>query len=244
MRALSAPELLDVWERGRLQGPVARALTVLASACPEASAGELANLSIGRRDADLLTLREQTFGSDMAGVAACPQCHEQLELSFSVEQIRLDSTAQSGEAFALTAEGYDLQARPPNSLDLEAIDEQSDASLRRNLLLERCLIAAYHEGKPVPAGELPAGVFQAVEEGMAQADPQGDIRLAISCPSCDHRWQGDFEISSFFWSEIEAWAARILHEVHILASAYGWREYDILALTPRRRQIYLEMAGG
>jgi hypothetical protein len=244
MRALSAPELLDVWERGRLLGPVARALTLLTSACPEVSADELANLSMGRRDADLLTLREETFGPEMAGVAACPRCHEQLEFSFSVAQIRLKSAATTGQTFGLTVDGYDLQARPPNSLDLKAIGEQTDARLRRNLLLEQCLIAAYHEGEPVSAGELPASVFHAVEEAMAQADPQADIRLAISCPSCNHQWQGDFDILSFFWSEIEAWAARVLHEVHILASAYGWREHDILALSPRRRRIYLEMAGG
>ena len=225
-------------------GPVGRALALLTSACPDSSADELANLSIGYRDADLLTLREETFGSEMAGVAACPQCHEQLELSFTVTQIRLKSAAQTGQAFALTVDGYDLQVRPPNSLDLEAIGHQTDASLRRNLLLQRCLIAAYHAAKPVSAGELPASIFPAVEEGMAQADPQADIRLAISCPSCDHQWHGDFDILSFFWSEIEAWAARILHEVHILASAYGWREYDILALSPSRRQIYLELAGG
>lgn len=243
MRALSASELLDVWERGRPLGPVGRALTLLTSACPESSADELASLSIGRRDADLLTLREETFGSEMAGVAACPQCREQLELSFSVAQIRVNSASQTGQAFAVTADGYDLQARPPSSLDLEAIGEQTDAGLRRNMLLEQCLIAAYRNGKSIPANKLPASAFRAVEEGMAQADPQASISLAISCPNCDHRWQGDFDILSFFWSEIEAWAARILYEVHILASAYGWRENDILALSQRRRQIYLEMAG-
>jgi hypothetical protein len=33
----------------------------------------------------------------------------------------------------------------------------------------------------------------------------------------------------------------VLREVHILASAYGWREDDILAMSPARRRIYLEM---
>lgn len=244
MRALSAPELLDAWERGRSLGPVRRALTLLEVACPEASPDELASLSIGRRDADLLALREWAFGSEMAGVAVCPRCKEQLELSFSVAQIRLQSVARTGQAFALTVDGYDLHVRPPNSQDLAAIGEQLEVSLRRRLLLERCLTEAYREAKPVLAGELPANVFSAVEEAIAQADPQADIRLAIACPACDHRWQGVFDILAFFWSEIDAWAVRILHEVHILASAYGWREHDILALSPRRRQFYLEMTGG
>ena len=55
------------------------------------------------------------------------------------------------------------------------------------------------------------------------------------------RWRAVFDIVTFFWSEIEAWACRILREVHILASAYGWCERDILALTSARRQFYLEM---
>ena len=76
---------------------------------------------------------------------------------------------------------------------------------------------------------------------MAQADPQADVQLALSCPACSHQWQSVFDIVSFFWSEMNAWAYRILREVHILASAYGWREADILAMSPYRRQLYLKM---
>jgi hypothetical protein len=243
MRTFSASELLDAWERGRSEGPVRRALTLLEAACPEASPDELARFSIGRRDTDLLALREWAFGSEMVGVAVCPRCGEQLELSFSVAQIRLQSVVQAGHTFALTVDGYHLQVRPPNSQDLAAIGEQRDASLRRRLLLERCLIAAHREAEPIYADQLPANVFDAAEEGMVQADPQADIRLATCCPACDHRWQSIFDILTFFWSEIDAWAVRILHEVHVLASAYGWREHDILALSPRRRRFYLEMTG-
>ena len=50
-----------------------------------------------------------------------------------------------------------------------------------------------------------------------------------------------FDIVSFFWAEIDAWARRVLREVNVLARAYGWRESDILALSPVRRQIYLSM---
>jgi hypothetical protein len=46
---------------------------------------------------------------------------------------------------------------------------------------------------------------------------------------------------SFFWNEIEAWACRVLHDVHTLAGAYGWSEREVLRLSPTRRQMYLEM---
>jgi hypothetical protein len=78
---------------------------------------------------------------------------------------------------------------------------------------------------------------------MAEADPQADIQLAISCAACSHHWRTTFDIVSFFWSEIEVWARRLLCEVHILASAYGWHEREILGLGPVRRQLYLEMLG-
>ena len=84
---------------------------------------------------------------------------------------------------------------------------------------------------------------QKIIDQMALADPQADVQLNLSCPACNHHWQSVFDIVSFFWSEIHAWAQRTLREIHALASAYGWREADILALSPRRRQLYLEMIG-
>ena len=53
-------------------------------------------------------------------------------------------------------------------------------------------------------------------------------------------WQLTLDIVSFLWSEISSLAKRHLREVHTLAWAYGWSEADILAMSPARRQFYLE----
>jgi len=45
----------------------------------------------------------------------------------------------------------------------------------------------------------------------------------------------------FLWTEITSQARRLLHEVHLLATTYGWHEADILAMSAIRRQYYLEM---
>jgi hypothetical protein len=76
---------------------------------------------------------------------------------------------------------------------------------------------------------------------MEMSDPQADIHIALSCPLCKSEKKIAFDISSFLWSELNAWAVRTLREVHILASAYCWRETDILAMSPWRRQFYLEV---
>ena len=76
---------------------------------------------------------------------------------------------------------------------------------------------------------------------MAAADPQADLQLSLACPECQHTWQTPLDIVSYFWSEIQAWATRLLREIHALASAYGWNEAEVLALSSWRRRAYLEL---
>jgi hypothetical protein len=247
VRALSVPELLGVWERGLAQGPVERALTLLSAACPETSRAALAALSIGCRDASLLTLRECTFGPEMASVVMCPGCGQRPELNFNVSDVRVsgapEASALPANELTMAVSDYELQFRPPNSLDVAAVIGRPDAVPSRQLLFERCLIAAHRKGEPTTADRLPAEVLDAVAERLSQADPQADLELEISCPFCGQHWRAAFDIVTFFWSEIDAWARRILREVDTLASAYGWCEEDILALSPARRQFYLETVG-
>lgn len=241
MRALSALELLDVWERGLTQSPIQRSLTLLAVACPERPPEKLATLSIGQRDGLLLTLREWTFGTQLVSVATCPKCSDRLELSFTVSDIRVTPAIDPASVLLVEVEDYQVQFRLPHSLDLEHMANQPDLSGVRQQLLERCILSAHQGDRTLSFEELPAPVLNAVVEQMAQADPQADVQLALSCPACNHQWQTTFDVVSFFWSEIHAWGMRVLREVHTLASTYGWREADILAISSQRRQIYLEM---
>src|SRR5260221_8691169 len=88
MRALYTPDILQVWEMAQHQCPLDRALTVLAVACPELTSDELSGLSIGERDARLLTLREWTLGAQLPSRASCAACGEQIEMTLNVEDIR------------------------------------------------------------------------------------------------------------------------------------------------------------
>ena len=245
MRALTAPELLDVWERGLAQSPTQRALSLLAAACSETTPEALANLSIGQRDARLLTLREWTFGSQLPSLVVCPSCGERWELTVNAADLRVAPEVEPIETLRLSVSGYELRFRLPNSFDLAAIAaapaEIEDASAT---LLDRCLVEARRDGEEVRGAQLPAEVREAIVGRMAEADPQAEIRLAITCLACGENWQAPFDIESYFWGEISAWARRVLGEVHVLASAYGWREADILNLSAWRRQYYLNLIYG
>ena len=253
MHALSASQLLGVWERAHARPHAERALALLAPACPELSTEELARLSVGRRDSLLLTLREWTFGPRLSCRARCERCGEPLELGFEVSDIRaVQDYSEGAEALTLSVDDYQVTFRLPDSRDLSAVAAEVeggggvDLADARQSLLARCVVRVVEGGEERAGGALvlPERVREAVAARMAEADPQSDIQLALSCPACEHRWSVAFDIVSYFWSEIGAWAGRTLREVHTLASAYGWREEDILAMSPRRRHAYLEMVGG
>ena len=244
MRSLAAAELLSIWETGWGVTPSERALALLAPAFPELTPQNLATLSIGDRDGRLLTLREATFGSQIDATAHCPGCGERLELAMQVADIRVaDLPDQAATGNSLSVEGYEIQFRLPGTADVAAVATESDLARARQMLLSRCLIAARHTDSDAPLDQLPERVLSAVVAKMADVDPQANVELAVSCPNCHQKWEASFDIASFFWSELDAWGQQIVREVHALASAYGWREADIVAMSPRRRQMYLELIG-
>lgn len=248
MRMPSTVELLTVWERGAERSPVGRALLLLGAACPDESSEALAAVAVGTRDALLLDFRERMFGALFYGVAACPGCRDVLELSFSSDDVREAGTKRSPAELSATMHSvrvreYELEIRLPDSRDLEAISLLKNLSDARRLLFERCVVSIRRDGTSCTRGQVPDEVVQRVEEQMEAIDPQGDLRLSLTCPRCCHRWPAGFDIASFLWSEIHVWALRLLEDVHVLASAYGWREADILAMSPWRRQAYLELVG-
>lgn len=242
MRALSEHELLNAWEQGQCQPPPVRALILLAPSCPEFSLDFITGMSIGKRDSFLLTLREITFGHLVLGLTRCPECSESLELDFEVDDLRSRSESNSESEKSISLSGYDLEIRPFNTYDLQSIVHSKDVSSARNELLRRCILRIQYQGKDFHPDGLPSAVIDAVEGKLEEMDPQADVRLALSCPSCSCKWEAPFDIVSFFWIEIDSWARHVLREVQSLAGKYGWSESDILSMSPIRRRIYLEMA--
>lgn len=85
--ALSALQVVNVWERGEGQYGLERALTILSVAYPERSRQELASLSIGQRDTLLLELRQQIFADTLGGFAKCEKCAARVEYSLRTREI-------------------------------------------------------------------------------------------------------------------------------------------------------------
>jgi len=241
MRPLTTPELLRVWEHGLNRPLVERSLDLIRTASTAGEA-EAADLSIGQRDARLLQLREWMFGPKLANTAVCPYCAERVEWENDVRDLRLQPIMPAAApVFELETDGFHITFRLPSTADITVLDNRLSETDNTAALLHQCLLRVQKDGVEYKAGDLPVHVLQAMEERMGSEDAQADITLLLSCPACSRQWESRFDILSYLWSEVNAWAMHILQEVYLLAKAFGWSEHDILNMSPRRRRLYLEM---
>ena len=110
------------------------------------------------------------------------------------------------------------------------------------MLLARCVLTIERRGRGVDT-ELPPEVQAEVAAAAAGADSGADVCLRMPCVDCGQSTTATVDIAGYLWAELDAWARALLLDVHVLASAYGWNESDVLALSPTRRRYYLELVG-
>jgi hypothetical protein len=241
MLTLSPEKLLAVWEAGREQHELDRALSLLGAGTPGVSRAELASLTIGERDARLLRMRAQLFGTRAEGFAECPECSARVE--FPIDTALFESpTPSTATDHAFACAGRPIRFRSATTLDLAEVVAADDAAAGLRRLVEQCVLEGPNRS-PFYSGDLSPETVDTLGDAMLAADPQSEITLALSCPECGHAWMLLFDVADFLWNELAAQARRLLHEVDVLARAYGWSEHEILSLSPQRRQSYLETIG-
>jgi hypothetical protein len=238
VRALTTNDILTVFEQGHRRHVLDRALLPLAAALPARPWTELTALPIGTRDGLLLLLRRITLGPRLDIVVACPRCRELMDFAATADELLVHDPLQPMERVGRCAcDGGEIEFRLLDSNDLAAVLHGADRATSRATLAQRSILALHGI---TAADPLPPSLIDRVASALALADPQADILFGLECPSCRHGFRAMFDIASFFWREITAIARRLLDDVHALARFYGWREADILAMTPVRRQYYLD----
>lgn len=235
-------QLIDAWESGVGRSLTERGLLLLALSAPGHEFSALAQWNVGARDTVLLSFRERLFGRDLSCLSECGGCGERLELEFSVNDVRA-SSAHVGERYELEAFEHHIRFRLPDSTDLAAVEATTSVEAGARLLLARCIESAARAATGVDVAQLPGTVVDAVNARMHELDRQAEVTIEVSCPACQRVEEKPFDIVTHLWSELDAWARRVLQEVHALASCYGWSEREILSLSAPRRRAYLELAG-
>jgi hypothetical protein len=234
VRVPSSADFLDLWERGFRLHPLDRGLLALGAAYPETAYESLADWPLGRRNRALAELRCSSFGTDLQGWTSCTQCGEKLEFQMDARTlIEPEGDGVPSHSEPTVVKGHSF--RLPTSRDLARAAREADSRLAAMRILDACRL---EQGDSPPWSEED---LEEVGERMAWADPLAEIRLTLHCPNCSHQWDETLDLATFIWAEIEARAKRLLLEIHILASAYGWTENEVLSLSESRRALYLEM---
>lgn len=245
MGQLSPKVLLHAWESGLAQGDAfQRADVLLALARPELDAHARGQLAMGTRDRALLALHTTLFGPMIEARTDCPACGEALELGFDAGAL-LDGTATEAAPVApaeLQLGDWRLRFRLPGAGDLAAVAAMPVAAeVRRDALLSRLLLDSQCLGAAYRLEELPAALREAFEAALERSDVAALPEFELACEACAHRWTPLFDVAEFLWHRLDAWADRLLWEVHALARAYAWSEDALINMSPWRRQRYLEM---
>jgi hypothetical protein len=244
MKSLGAKELLNVWENNRGKPLIEKAMDLLYAS---GSGGvDPTTLSIGERDVRLFHLRKMMFGSNLFNVADCPNCHEHIEWVSNVDDFVLLNQDKRApvDSYSLDAHAYHIRFRLLNTYDMLRVSSDKIYQSDPNKLFSDCIIEIKRNGENCSVDELPASVFDQLDQRMAEEDPQADITMLLNCPACSNTWEMHFDIISYLWLEIDSWAKHVLSEVATLASVFHWSESDILNLSPGRRRLYLEMVKG
>ncbi len=231
---MNATLLLDIWEAG-IARPGSRARLMHRAACEGAEAGETDNASPGERSFALLVWRELLFGPRMPCIADCASCGERMEFELQRTDLYAGASYELPEFIEVAPPPFQVRMRRVRVKDIEEANGDAEA------LFARCVVHARKKRTAINARDIPPSVRDRIEEQMRVADPLLDMRLELVCAACSHKWSAPFDVAAFCWNEVERWAQRMLDSIHHLASAYGWSEGEVLALSARRRDHYLQM---
>ena len=227
--------LLALWEAVWPLPPHGRAqrLAQAAGASPEAG--------LGACNAALLRLRADLAGPALPLLARCPACATELE--FEIDTRALPAATAAEGLHELHLGDTHIRFRAPTAEDLPALAGLGDAATAARALFERCVVDASAGGRHLAPAELGSDVQRAVAQALDDADPLATLAFDLACPACERPFTAPLDLAAVTHAELRHRAEAVLADVAALAQAYGWRETDVLALSPLRRAAYLQLAG-
>ncbi|HOM11711.1 MAG TPA: hypothetical protein PLB41_00155 [Rubrivivax sp.] len=217
------------------RGDRAALVTALLDACAATPQGWWPQ-PVGARTAALLALLRASESRDaLALTLRCAACGAPFEIE--LEHEALAGLTPDAAQLQLPREGAEpLTLRLPTGEDLRAWRALPPAAAEHAgvTMLARLSVA----GTPRPGDEAAAAAL------LAQADPLVSFGVACSCPSCGAEAEPEVDLEGLALQRLAVRQRGLLHEVHALASHYGWTEAEVLAVPPARRARYLELIEG
>jgi hypothetical protein len=211
---------------------------LLAASTAHADADRWWQRPVGERTAALLALVGETEGAEAIALSVrceAAGCGARLEIELPYAALAAPPPASQtitihrddGDAFSL---------RRPTGEDLRAWRSLRPASREQALLA--MLTSLRIAGEPRPGDAARAA------DALADADPLVAFSVVCVCPTCGHQAEHEIDLEGLALQRLAARQRALLHEVHTLASHYGWTESEIFAVAPPRRARYVELIEG
>jgi hypothetical protein len=225
---------------------LARCMQQLAPLAP-VSMDVARSLTTGDREALLLHLRRLTLGDRLQCVLTCPHpdCGEKMDLELTVSDLLQPPYPHAREWYETTVtengSTYRVRFRLPTGADQEeaAALARDDPQAAAVLILHRCVESVSDGGSPT--GDRPPALVDHLSATMSMLDPQAELSFDLACPACEHAFSAALDVAAYFFQELAGRSRYVYWEVHTLALHYHWSEKDILNMTARKRQIYLDL---
>jgi len=201
----------------------------LMQSTPRVLAHELATPD---RDRVMAALLEHVTGPIVESTVSCRSCGEPFELSFTLADLVRHRSGEQGDAVIAVNRGAwsidGIGFRFPTGADERTARLEPDPAA---VLRRRCV--DLHD----PSDRQ----LDAVESAMSQLAPILTTSIAGDCPECEHRHAVEFDVQRYTLALIQLGRERVLRDVHIIASAYGWTRADILGLRRSERRSYVDL---
>jgi len=222
----------------------ARVVTELLARCRQ---DEQADLDARRAEARRLTLSGRIGGlavivartvssSGITVELRCPKqsCGASLQVALSLASLlELSQHAERQRSIAVPLpEMESVHVRRPTGDDQQAWQSRPYETTER---AERAMV----ESLLAQASPLSRTMLAAIDAALEDADPLTCFRVATACPTCGEEADHAIDLESLMLARLHRAQRILLHDIHRLATRYGWSEDTIAALPSWRRQEYL-----
>lgn len=200
-------------------------------------ATDISGFSASDRDRLAAALYRDIYGDRIDATLRCRACESNFDIDFQLESLQKFLYQEQAEANSdgvyQTPQGYVF--RLPTSDDEIEISgiPQSEAYAK---LLEKILIDPTYQSLLAEPAIYRREVIGAVDDSLTRIAPIIDLEVAARCPECAIDQAVHFNLQCFFLERLLLDHRWLMHEIHMIANAYGWSLDSILTLDRKDRK--------
>jgi hypothetical protein len=232
--ALKRPALITAILTGCMRGPDG-------SAYPE---DEIWDWTLQRRLQRLLAVTISGGTRSLPGTTRCPRsdCAEIMEIDVDLA-IFQNSEEVAGFEWIPEAGHNFLIGLPTGTDQLSWLNAPADPTESLPLQMASTLVRRLDGAVPPENWRLPTAWLNTLSTELEHKDPLTALLLKTLCPACSEAVPVEFDLEGLLLEKLKEDQARMLEQIHQLASVYHWSEAKIMGLPAWRRRYYLSKVG-